>query len=141
MVAYQKFNQFVEDLAHKVHDLAAPGDQLEIALTPTASAPVAANSILGDLTETVYTNLSARTITKTSSAQTAGVYKLTLTDLVLTATGAVAPFQYVVVFNQATTSPLDALLGFYNHGSSVTLANGETYTIDWDDSGGFITIT
>ena len=139
MVAYTKFSQFVEDLAHKVHDLAAPGDQLEIALSNTL--PVAANSILGDITEISYTNLYSRQITKTSSAQTAGVYKLTLTDLVLSATGAVATFRYVVVFNQAPASPLDPLLGFYDHGSAVTLADGETYTIDWDDSGGFITIT
>lgn len=139
MVAYVKFDQFVEDLAHKVHDLAAPGDQLEIALSNTL--PVAGNSILGNITEISYANLSARAITKTSSAQTAGVYKLTLTDLVLTATGAVATFQYVVVFNQTPASPLDPLLGFYDHGSTVTLANGETYTIDWDDSNGFITIT
>lgn len=139
MVAYVKFDQFVEDLAHKVHDLAAPGDQLEIALSNTL--PVAGNSILGNITEISYANLSARTITKTSSAQTAGLYKLTLTDLVLTASGAVATFRYVVVFNQAPASPLDPLLGFYDHGSAVTLANGETYTIDWDDSGGFITIT
>ena len=139
MVAYVKFDQFVEDLAHKVHDLAAPGDQLEIALSNTL--PVAGNSILGNITEIAYTNLSARTITKTSSAQTAGVYKLILTDLVLSATGAVATFQYVVVFNQAPASPLDPLLGFYDHGSAVTLADGESYTIDWDASGGFITIT
>lgn len=141
MVAYQKFDQFVEDLAHGFHDLDAPGDQLEIALTPQASAPVAGNTILGNLTQTNYANLSARTITKTSSGQTSGVYKLTLTDLVLSATGAVAEFRYVVVFNQDQTSPVDPLLGFYDHGSQVVLANGETYTIDWDDSGGFITIT
>jgi len=141
MVAFQKFDVFVLDIAHGFHDLAAPGHQLEIALTTEGNAPVAGNSILGDLTEIAYTNLGARTITKTSSAQTGGVYKLTLTDLVITATGAVATFRRVVVFNQAQTTPVDPLIGHYDHGSDVTLANGETYTIDWDDSGGFITIT
>lgn len=141
MVAYTKFEQFVEDLAHKVHDLAAPGDTLEIALHAPASTPLVTNSILGDLTQISYSNLSARAITKTSSAHTTGVYKLTLTDLVLTATGTVAQFRFVTVFNQTPASPLDPLLGFYDHGSNVDLANGETYTIDWDDSNGFITIT
>ena len=141
MVAYSKFQIFVEDLAHAKHDLSAPGHTLEIALTTEGNAPVATNSILGDLTQIAYANLSARAITKTSSAHTAGVYKLTLTDLVLSATGAVATFRRVVVFNQTQTSPVDPLLGHYDHGSDVTLANGETYTIDWDDSGGFITIT
>lgn len=140
MVAFNKINQFVEDLAHAFHDLDAPGHTLEFALTTNANAPVATNSILGDLTQIAYTNLSARAITKTSSAQTTGTYKLTLTDLVLTASGAVATFRHSAMFNQTQTSPVDPLIGWYDHGSDVTLANGETYTYDFDGSGGFITI-
>ncbi len=137
MATYLKFDQFVEDQAEKVHDLGA--DQIEVALSNTA--PVNANAILTDITEISYANLSARAITTTSSLQTVGVYKLILTDLVLTASGAVATFQYVVIFNQDTVTPLNALIGRYDHGSAVTLANGETYTLDFDDSGGFITVT
>lgn len=137
MATYLKFDQFVEDQAEKKHDLGA--DQIEVALSNTA--PVNANSILGDITEIAYTNLSARAITTTSSVQTAGVYKLILTDLVLTASGAVATFQYVVIFNQDTVTPLNALIGRYDHGSAVTLADGETYTLDFDGTGGFITVT
>lgn len=137
MAAYIAFNQFAQDLAHGVHDLSA--DQITLALSSVA--PVATNSVLANITEISYTNLSARNVTTTSSAQTAGVYKLTLTDLVLSATGAVASFQYVTVYNNAPAAPLDPLIGFYNHGSAVVLANGETYTIDFDDAGGFITVT
>ncbi len=137
MATYLKFDSFVEDQAEKTHDLGA--DVIEVALSNTA--PVDANANLAAITEISYANLSARVITTTSSAQTAGVYKLTLTDLVLTATGAVATFQYVVIFNQDSTVPtVDRLIGRYDHGSAVTLANGETYTLDFDDSAVFITV-
>ncbi len=138
MATYLAFDVFVEDMAEKHHDLGA--DVIEVALSNTA--PADANADLAAITEIGYGNISARAITTTSSAQTAGVYKLTLTDLVLTASGAVPTFQYVVIFNQTSTTPTaDRLIGRYDHGSAVTLANGETYTLDFDDSGGFITVT
>ncbi|KKL68061.1 hypothetical protein LCGC14_2128760 [marine sediment metagenome] len=138
MVAYNKFEQFVEDLAHQVHG--QDTDQFTVALM--AAAPSASlDAVLADITEISYTNLSARDITTTSSAQTGGVYKLTLTDLVLTATGAVATFRYVVIYNNTPAAPLDPLVAWYDHGSNVTLANGETFTIDFDDTNGFHQIT
>lgn len=140
MVAFTKIEIFVEDMAHGNHDLRAPGDTLEFALTTNANIPLITNDILADLTEIAYTNLSGRTITKTSSLHTTGTYKLILTDLVLTATGAVATFRHSAMFNQTSAAPVDPLMGFYDHGSDVTLANGETYTYDFDDSNGFMTL-
>lgn len=138
MAAYNKFQQFVEDLAHKVHKLDT--DQLVVALTTQANAPVATNEILANLTPISYTNLSSRNITTTSSGHTTGTYKLTLTDLVLTASGAVATFRHVVIYNDTPTSPADPLIAWFDHGSDVTLANTETYTINFDDAGGFFTL-
>jgi hypothetical protein len=71
---------------------------------------------------------------------TTGTYKLTLTDLVLTASGTVAAFQYVVVYNDTPTSPADPLVGWFDYGSAVTLLNTETFTIDFDGSAGFLTL-
>lgn len=142
MATYNKFNQFVEDVAHGVHNLATGGDQLVIALTATGSAPTATgDAVLADLTQIAYTNLSSRNITTSASVETAGTYKLTLTDLTLTATGGnVAAFRYVVVYNDTPTSPADPLIAWYDYGSALTLATGETLTIDFDDSNGFFTI-
>jgi hypothetical protein len=137
MAAFNKFQAFSEHLAEKVHNLGS--DALTIALTNTA--PVATNSVLADLTQIAYTNLSARVVTISSSLQTTGVYKLTLADLVLTASGAVATFRYVVLYNDTPSSPADPLIGWYDYGSGVTLANGETFTIDFDASGGALTLT
>jgi hypothetical protein len=72
--------------------------------------------------------------------QTSGTLKLILADLVLTASGAVATFRYVVLYNDTPTSPADPLIGWYDYGSAVTLANGETFTIDFDGAGGVLTI-
>ncbi len=132
MASLNKFNSFVEALAEKSHDLGS--DQLVIALTN--SAPSAANTVLADITEISYTNLSSRAITTSSSAQTSGTYKLVLTDLVLTASGAVGPFRYAVIYNDTSTG--DMLIGWYDYGSSISLANGETLTIDFDGTNGVL---
>jgi hypothetical protein len=139
MAAFNKFNQFVEDLAKGVHNLATGA--LTIALTATANAPVATNSVLANLTQIAYTNLSARLCTTTSCVQTSGTLKLILVDLVLTASGTVAAFQYVVLYNDTPTSPADPLIGWYDYGSALTLNNGETFTIDFDGVNGVLQLT
>ena len=140
MATYNKFQQFVEDVAHGVHDFSS--HQLVVALTAAANAPVATNSVLANLTEISYANCSTRNITTTSSADTAGVYKLTLTDLTLTASGgSVGPFRYVVIYNDTPTSPADPLIAWFDYGSEITLANGESLNLDFDDANGLFTIT
>lgn len=137
MATYVKFQQFVEDVAHGVHDLET--DQLVVFLTNTAPT-VATDAVILDITEIAYTNLSSRNITTTSSAHTTGTYKLTLTDLVLTASGSVGPFQYVGVYNDTPTTPADPVIQYYDYGSSVTMNSGETFTVDFDGVNGFLTI-
>lgn len=137
MASFNKFNSFVEALAEKVHNLQS--DTLTVALTAAANAPVATNTKLSDLTQISYTNCSSRALTVTSSAQSSGTYKLVITDLVLTASGgSVGPFRYVVLYNDTATN--DELIGWYDYGSDVTLASGETFTIDFDATAGVLTI-
>ena len=135
MATFTKFNSFVEALAEKVHNLGS--DQLVVALTNTA--PVAANSDLSDITEIAYTNLSSRNVTTSSSAQTAGVYKLTLADLTLTASGAVPTFRYVVLYNDTAAS--DELIAFWDYGAAVTMADAETFLVDFNQTDGVLTNT
>lgn len=138
MAVFNKIQAFVENLAEKVHDLGA--DQLVVALTAAANAPVATNTVLANLTEIAYTNLSSRNVTTSSSSQTSGTYRLICNDLVLTASGAVATFRYVALYNDTPTSPADPLIGWYDYGSDVTLANGETFTIDFDGTNGVLSL-
>lgn len=137
MATFNKFNSFVEALAEKLHNLGS--DTLTVALTAAAAAPVATNTVLANLTQVAYTNCSARAITTTTSAQTTGTYKLVLADLVLTASGGtVGPFRYVVIYNDTALN--DELIGWYDYGSDITLASGETFTIDFDATNGVLTI-
>lgn len=138
MATFNKVDSFVEALAEKVHNLGS--DQLKIALTNTA--PTAATTNYADLTAPLATtNLSGATpfnVTTSTSAQTSGTYKLVCADLVLTATGAVGPFRYVVLYNDTATN--DEVIGYYDYGSSISLANAETFTIDFDGVNGVLTI-
>jgi len=138
MATLTKFNCFVEDLAEKKHNLGS--DQLVVALCASANAPSASNTVLTDLTQISYTNLSSRNITTSSSSQTSGTYKLILSDLTLSASGgSVAPFRYVVVYNDTSTS--DSLIGYADYGSDTTLNSGESIVIDFDGSNGAIAIS
>lgn len=139
MAAYNKFQQFVEDLAKGVHNFTADANcTVTVALTAAANAPVATNAVLADLIQVAYTNLSSRIVTGITAEHTTGTVTFAATDLVLTASGAVATFRYVVLYNDDPTSPADPLICWYDYGSDVTLANGETFTIDF--TSGFATL-
>ena len=142
MATFVKINDFVEAVAEKKHNLGS--DTLTVALSNTAPASETNNptadgkGVLANVTQVSYTNLSAREITTSSSAQTSGTYKLVLTDLVLTASGAVGPFRYVYIYNDTATN--DELICNYDYGSAVTLANGDTFTLDFDGTNGLLQI-
>lgn len=146
MATFNKLNGFVEHLAEGVHNLGS--DQLVVALSNTApgsesTPPTGATTacVLANVTQVSYTNLSTRNITTSASAQSSGTYKLTLTDLVLTSSGgSTGPFRYVYIYNDTPTSPADPLIGYYDYGSSITLAASETLTIDFDGTNGVLTI-
>jgi len=140
MATFNKYYVFVEALAEKTHNLGA--DTLKVALTNTAPtvasdtvwnttvapAPVAANG---------YT-AGGNPITTTSSAQTTGTYKLVLADSVFTASGgSIGPFRYVILYNSTASN---AVIGYYDYGSSITLADTETFTVDFDAANGVLTI-
>jgi hypothetical protein len=126
MATWNKFHAWAKNMVTVAN---LDTDQFTIALTNTA--PVAANSVLADITEISYTNLTSRNITTTSSSQTGGVYTLVLQNLTLTASGSVPSFRYVVIYDNTPTSPLDPVVSWLDYGSSITMANGETLLVEF----------
>lgn len=142
MATYTKFNQFVADLAQKVHDLDTGADTLKVMLTLVA--PVAGNSVKADLTEIAAGNgytAGGTATTITASSQSSGTFKLVIADVVFTAvTGDMASFRYAELYNDTPTSPADPLIAFWDYGSTVTLHPGETFTVDFDATNGVLQI-
>lgn len=126
MASFNKFNSFVEAVAEKKHDLGA--NQLAVALSNVA--PEATNTVKANLTEVAYTHCSTRNITISSSSQSGGTYSLVLTDLTLTASGgSIGPFRYVTIYNDTALN--DELVCWHDYGSSITVADGETFKLDF----------
>ena len=138
MAAFNKFQSFVEALAETVHNLGA--DSLKVMLTNTA--PVATNSVKANLTDISAGNgytAGGTAATISSSAQTSGTYKLVLADVVFTASGgSIGPFRYAVLYNDTATNK--ELIGWWDYGSAITLASGETFTVDFDGTNGVLTL-
>jgi hypothetical protein len=142
MASFNKFQAFVENIAEKVHNLGA--DTLKVMLTNTV--PVATNTVFANLTEITAKNgytAGGTAATISSSAQTTGTYKLVLADVVFTATAAtdgtgIGPFRYAVLYNDTPTSPADPLIGWWDYGSALTLATGESVTVDFDATNGVL---
>lgn len=142
MATFVKFQALTEHLAEKVHNLGA--DSLKILLTNDAPS-AAADAVKADLTSELsggsgYTAGGA-TVTVTASAQASGTYKLEASDVVFTASGGtIGPFRYAVWYNDTPTSPADPLIGYWDYGSAITLADGETLTVDVNASNGLLQI-
>ena len=132
MAAFNKFECFVGDLGLQFHDL--NGDLLKVYLSnaaPSVSADVKKADIAEITAENDYTALGAD-VTNTYS-ETAGVGTLAGTDVTWTANGGtIGPFQYVVLYNTDATD--DALIGWWDYGSAITLQDGESFTVDFGAS-------
>ena len=138
MPTQTKFNNFTKDLVDGIH---AFGTHTFKALL-TNSAPVAAtHDEKADLTEISAGNgytAGGPTITMSTSTSS-GTAKVTATDATITASGgSIGPFRYVALYNDTSTG--DRLISFIDYGSSITLAAGESFTIDFDGSAGLLTI-
>lgn len=131
MATGTRFNCFTKDLGLGKHIIGT--DQFKLFLTNTI--PLVTNTVIGNITEAVYTFCSSRNITTTSWLETSGAAKLVLADLTITAGGgSVGPFRWVGVYND--TSATDPLVCFYDRGSSLTLASGESFITDFDQVNG-----
>lgn len=139
MAAFNKIYDYAEQLNKAVHNWATHTFKAVLCNT----APVATNTVLADLTQISngggYTGGAGGglTLDTVTLSETTGTAKTTIADEVFTASGAaVGPLRYVAIYNDTPTSPVDPLVCWFDYGSSITLADGESLTVDFDPTNG-----
>jgi len=141
VAAFNKYFTFIDELSKAGHNLqtavfkcaltnTAPTQASDTVWNTTvAPAPAAANN---------YT-AGGNSLTTSSATTTSGVFKLVLADTVFTATaGGIGPFRYAILYNSSATNKS---VGYYDYGSSITLNDTETFTVDFDAANGVLTLT
>lgn len=132
MATFTRFEQFSEDLVKKVHNLSA--DSLKVYLS-NAAPNVATHVIKTDIAEIATGNgYTGPQATTNSFSRTGAVSSIIGVDFTITASGAVGPFRYAILYNDTPTSPVDPLIGYWDYGSSISLATGEQFTVDFGTS-------
>jgi hypothetical protein len=146
VAAYNKFNQFVQDLGSKVHNLAS--DSLVVALfntTPNAAdikfnlsaGPPPQLQSTSNVSEIAAGNgytlggTAAGGITYTGSG---GTSTLQANQVVFTAAGGtIGPFRYVVLYNvTALAAATRPVISWWDYGSSLTLNAGDSFTVQFN---------
>lgn len=147
MATFTKIADFVEGAMEGLFNLAS--DNIALALSNTApgsetSNPTATgNGVLANVTQISYTNYTDdltvdRRLEGVTSNESGGTYTFDANDVTITASGgAIADFRYFYVFDDTQTVPADPLIGVWDHGSTVSLASGNSATISWNASGLF----
>jgi hypothetical protein len=137
MATYTKFEVFIEDLFNKEHDLfgtaGATADTLKVYLSNTAPN-VATHGVKADLAEIATGNgYSGAVSCANVGSRASGTFTLVGTSLTITASGgSVGPFRYVVLFNDTHAS--DGLVAYWDYGSSITLADGESISLKFNNA-------
>lgn len=138
MASFVRFDAFVLELGLRGHNLDT--DTLVIVLSNTE--PDAANDAdLGDITEisagSGYSS-GGETVANNAYALDGSVGELTGDDVVFTASGGpIGPLRYAVLANDTASGKL---IGYWDHGSEITLADGDSLTIDFSAANGLLRI-
>jgi hypothetical protein len=136
MATYNKFQDFVEQLAKGVHQLHAAGHTLKCYLS-NAAPSASGDAVKADLAEITAENgyTAGGEDAQNDLSETGGTATLVGTKIVWTASGGtIGPFQYVVLYNDTPTSPADPLIAWWDYGSALTLQAGETFSVKFNNS-------
>ena len=147
MATFAKIPDFVEGAMEQEHFLGSGGNTIEIALSNVApgseSSPTttSGNGVLANVTVINYANYGDtlgvdRVLESVTSDESGGTWTFDCANFSITPSGgALATWRYLYVFNQTSTTPDDQLIGVWDHGSSIDLADGETANININASG------
>jgi hypothetical protein len=133
MAAYNKFNDFVEQLAKGKHVIGTHVFKAYL----SNEAPLAADTVKTDIAEITAQNgyPSGGSDAQLAVTESGGTATVTAVDIVWTASGgSFGPFRYIIIYNDTQTSPADALVCWFDYGAAVTVLTGETFTVDFGGS-------
>ena len=136
MASYNKYNIFVEDLANGVHDIFGTTHTFKILLSNTAPN-AATHAVKADATEISAGNgyVAGGVDIDNDATRTTGTVTVTAADKTITASGGtIGPFRYAIMYNDTPAAPADPLIAWWDYGSSITLADGEWFTLDFGAS-------
>ncbi len=139
MATFVKFYSFCEALAEKSHNLGS--DTLKWILTSDAPSLswTQLSNVTGQLSTANGYTQNDKTMTVTSSSQSSGLYTLICSDVSWSASGGnlgSGSFRYSICYNDTSTN--DLLIGYIDWGYSITVATGQTFTIDLDQTSGLL---
>jgi hypothetical protein len=128
--SYVKFEKFVENLAKGVVNLET--DAIKIYLS-NATPNVASHTVKADIAEISTGNgYSGPIDVNASTSRSGGTESIAVDDQTITASGgSIGPFRYVILYDDTPTSPADPLIAYFDYGSSISLADGESLAIDF----------
>lgn len=109
-------------------------DTFKIMLT-NSTPNVTTHTVKADLTEISATGgYTAKTLTTTFTEPVAGTYRLAANaDQTWTASGGTMDtFRYAVLYDDTVASPVKPLVGYWDYGSGLSLASGDSFTLDLD---------
>jgi len=139
MASFNKFQDFIEQLGKGVHHLHAAGDTLKVFLTN--EQPLATDTVKADMVEISAGNgyTAGGEDSQNDYTESGGTGTMTAVDITWTASGGtIGPFRFAVLYNDSATSPTDALVGWWDYGSNLTLQDGEQFK--WDVGASVLTI-
>jgi len=140
--AFTKFHQFAVDAAAGVHVNVLNTDTDVVRFYLSNTAPnVATHAVKADLAEIATGGgYSGAIDVENARSIASGVIKVVGVDKTITATaGGIATFRYVVLYNDTPTSPADPLIGYWDNGAGLTLAETEEFVVDLQESAGMFT--
>ena len=136
MATFIKFQDFSEQLAKGVHDWDAHTFKVALTNTLPVNTQVSLDTVTNHPAPAAANGYPAGgTATTIAVSETGGTTTVTGTQVVFTATaGGIGPFRYAILYNDTATSPADALVGWWDYASSITLNDAETLTVKFSNT-------
>ncbi len=132
MASFVKYEHFIEALVNEEVDVFGTTDTFKAAIATAADTPVVGTddemADVSQVTGTGYTALG--TDIQNDATRSGGTVTMVAVDHTWTAgAGDWTAGRYIVIHDDTATT--DILMNYYDYGSSFTVGNGETFTVDY----------